>query len=366
MSGWLPRVGSTDPTTVLRNIQRVLVVSKRTRWEFASTRFDLGGHELEDYLAKRGFPARRITEAHHQHHDSLDHITRALTRRGCDVRVVRAPALIASDLENIDCVFTAGGDGTVLETAARIKTSWLPVVSINTDPNMSFGHLCAFDLNTGESFESGVLDKLRNGQFKPLLRSRIQVVNKNSENASSQLALNEVFYAERDASRPTVHETFIPGVCPEGIVQRNSGVIVSTGTGSTAWMSSACMVHRADVARLAGVLNRLGLNDKAEWSEDQVDEITEAINSEQLFLPTSKRLKYCMRELVLNGWQGQHDMPLSKHPKHGWTDEITIRSLAWDGLLTFDGIDHKRVSYGDTLEISIAPETRSLLTIDLD
>ena len=31
-----------DPVQTLRNVKKVLLVSKRTQWEFASNRFDLG------------------------------------------------------------------------------------------------------------------------------------------------------------------------------------------------------------------------------------------------------------------------------------------------------------------------------------
>jgi hypothetical protein len=366
----------------LRSLRRVLVVSKRTRYELASSRFGgVGGSELEKLMRARGFPFDRIASAHHAHQDALDTIVRSLRRRDVDVSVVRAPSLIASDLDNVDCVLTAGGDGTVLETAARVKSSSVPVVTINTDPTLSHGYLCAFRLRSGQSFEQGVLDKLRLGLFRPLLRSRIQVRFASRQEVSPLLALNEVFYAERDASRPTVHEVRLPSVCPEGVVQRSSGVIVATGTGSTAWMSSANIVHRQDVARVARAVQALigrgaatpgagagagaGAGGDQLLSDRDLDAVTQKVNDETLFSPTSDKVQYCMRELVLNGWQGDHDKPLTKHPKHGIESLVSIRSMAWDGVLTFDGIESENVNYGERIEISIAPPAKSFFTVEL-
>ncbi|GBG32137.1 NAD kinase 2, mitochondrial [Hondaea fermentalgiana] len=354
----------------LQSLKRVLVVSKRTRWEFASARYGgIGGQALERLMRAKGFPYERIVQAHHSHHDALDQITRALRRRGTDVRMVRAPALIASDLENIDAVFACGGDGTVLETAARVKSSELPVVTVNTDPKLSTGYLCSFALQSGISFERGVLDKLCRGQFSPQLRSRIQVEFGNTGELSPHLALNEIFFAERDASRPTVHATTLPSINPtEPVVQRSSGVIVSTGTGSTAWMHSAMTVHRSDVQRVLECLHKEqgpAAPENFAKNEKIVEAISRSLNQLHEFDPADTRLHYYMRELVLNGWYGDHDSPLTQFPKHGFESHLSLRSLSWDGMLTFDGIEQSPVPYGEELKISLAPPEYSLLTIRL-
>jgi len=348
----------------LERLRRVLVVSKRTRWEFASTRFGgLAGNRLGDLLASRGFPHERIMQAHESHHQATEKITRSLTRRGCDVRVVRAPALIASDVEGMDAVFACGGDGTVLETAARIKSSSVPVVAINTDPKLSTGYLCSFALQGKQSFEAGVLDKLKLGQFRPLYRTRIQVAFQRAGEMSPLLALNEIFFAERDASRPTVHRTTLPSLGEESFVQRSSGVIVCTGTGSTAWMRSASVIHRDDIIRtIRAYMDLKGIGQET-LDDDLINMLSERVNEHMEFAPEERKLQYCMRELVLNGWHGNHDQPNTRFPKRGFESSMTIGSLAWDGVLTFDGIESQSVPYGEILNVSIAPLEQSLFTV---
>lgn len=375
----------------VRSMSRVVVVAKRTRYEFASQKFGgVSGTALDKLLVARGMPLERIKSAHHSHLDAMGTIVRGLFRRGCDVSVVRAPTLLASDLDKADVVFTAGGDGTVLETAARIKWSDLPVLSINTDPKLSTGFLCTFAMQSGESFEAGVLDKLKAGHCSGMLRTRIQVDFRQAKETSPHLALNEVLFAERDASRPTVmHATYPSLGRPEGAVQRSSGLIVSTGTGSTAWTHSAATVHRGDIVRVldalsaelkampeqgqaqgqgqacpanAEVLDRvrdLGL------SQDAIDRVCVKVNEDCNFAPADRRLQYYLREAVLNGWYGEHDSLLSAWPNRGFEENLAVRSLAWDGVLTFDGIEQQAVPYGETMDISAAPPERSLLTVAL-
>jgi len=73
----------------LSRLRRVLVASKRTRWEFASARFGVGGDQLAAVLKSKGFPYNRIISAHENHHDALDKIVRALRRRGVVTGIVR-------------------------------------------------------------------------------------------------------------------------------------------------------------------------------------------------------------------------------------------------------------------------------------
>ena len=41
-----------------------------------------------------------------------------------------------------DCIVSAGGDGTFLLAASRVRDSSKPVIGINTDPTVIFTHSC--------------------------------------------------------------------------------------------------------------------------------------------------------------------------------------------------------------------------------
>jgi len=197
------------------------------------------------------------------------------------------------------------------------------------------------------------LDKLENNEYEEFFRTRIQVDFENDQ-TPPHLSLNEVFFAEKDASRPTVHETVVDGLPP--FVQRSSGVIVCTGTGSTAWMSSASMICKSD---LSMIMDRA----KIQMDEKGLNELCKNVNDACVFDPALPQLQYYVREPVLNGWFGIHDTPLTSVPRRGFTPELHLKSYAWDGQLTFDGVRQADVPYGEYLKISAAPLRSSFFTV---
>lgn len=197
-------------------MQRVLVVAKTSRLEVM-------GFLADTRLAMRRIPessrVRRLLDAHNAHTASLRNFLGALQRVAGSVKVisdVNARATLASmRTEEMDAVFTAGGDGTYLRTAAySTHLREVPLVGVNTDPVRSRGHLCAFEMwEEGEEGEAAwVRDRLLRlvaGEFSWRARHRIRATIVDTEGKSSvlpHLALNEVFLSERDASRPSVLE----------------------------------------------------------------------------------------------------------------------------------------------------------------
>lgn len=161
--------------------------------------FCFKGMDLLEELRSRGLPHERILKSHDTHQFALTKVVDGLKKSwGCTVQVIKATDLSPSLLKGVDAVFTAGGDGTVLETAANVFDDSLPVITVNTDPVLSKGFLCAFKLDPERCFVGGFLDKLRKEQFSWLFRSRIEATV-NGDKPIPRLALNEVFFAEQDA-----------------------------------------------------------------------------------------------------------------------------------------------------------------------
>lgn len=158
---------------------------------------------------------------------------------GIDVTVVAAHQLTHEAVEGSDMVFSAGGDGTFLKAASFVNTP-IPVAGINTDPARSEGNLCCYKVDNVCNRFSYALDRLLTGNFQWRLRNRIRVGMVNQDGFWYELpryALNEVFIAESDASRPSHYNIGIDQHQRES--QRSSGIIVCTGTGSSAWHYSA-------------------------------------------------------------------------------------------------------------------------------
>lgn len=339
-------------------LRSALVVTKTTRWETITRKFaGLTKAEIEEKFRKRGLPRDRIKMSHDTHHASLEMILKGLSQAGCDsIRVVQAQGLTPAHLEGVDAVLTAGGDGTVLEAAACIGSSELPVISVNTDPVLSTGFLCAAKITPSLCFKRDVMDRLRDGEFEWLMRSRIRIRLNQRESYLPRLALNEMLMADSDPSRPTVHETTTsPDQDP--LVQRSSGCIVCTGTGSTAWMSSASMVSKHDLDRIFRANNQI-------LEAHELDKVCEIVNSDCIYAPDSRQLQYFVREPVMNGWYGRHDEPLSATPRRGFTEEISLKSLGWgDTSLILDGLHTYKIAYGTIVQAAVAPLEQSLRTV---
>ena len=364
------------------SVERVLVVAKTSRLQVLSESLGLTGIQLQQELSRRGYPVERMRISHEQQKRALIHMSTALRRTKIKYTMRRTRTLgsrsaMTSLINDKDLIVTAGGDGTMLAVAALVSgPDAPPILAVNTDPHLSAGTLCTTSLtfpaqpgsvladpsckrvpkaDAAKRDFDNVLAKVVQGEYDLLRRTRIRTSITKADESSSvtdlpRLALNEVFYHEVDASRPSVHETVVDDRTP-GHVQRSSGCIVATGTGSTAWMQSACALTYADASL---VLARSGVHP----DESQLRQIVEEVNQRCVFPPVSTQLEYLVREPVTNGWHGWTDLRLTSDLRRGFASyNVKLRSLGWDAALTMDGLKSYAVPYGATVEMSPAADS---------
>lgn len=341
---------------------RVLVLTKTPRYEHEKNQSGLKGEHLHAELSKLGFVSDRLVQSYVRHMDGLAQLTQALQQHAMRVTVKHVDSATRADLEGIDLILSAGGDGTMLKAAALLgfqqrtlkhgeemippaaaaagatgaplrvaqpaklapnsfstntnttissssssshhpspygdsiesstssdtivsstltvdsvrppptpannvvgeSSSYgttidddqmveeededepyvpIPLIGVNTDPQHSSGVLCAFSIEGPHTAER-VIEHLRRSHFVWLEKSRIEITlldKSGHKTLIPQYAYNDVVVAERDPGRPIVYELTVDDHPSE--VQRSSGVLVCTGTGSTAWMSNAAAIH---------------------------------------------------------------------------------------------------------------------------
>jgi NAD+ kinase len=323
---------------------------------------------IKEELLRRGLRFSMLHESYEAHQRSVEVMKTDLKSAGVDCEVIKTADLTPSHLEGIDVAFAAGGDGTVLALAQMINSPHLPVIGVNTDPDRSKGALCSIRMHSYIPQSCGsfaeLLRRLESGDFDWKLRNRmrVRIFNPDSghesalggdhEGATQHLALNEIFFAERDASKPASHEIQIDGGEPETC--RSSGVIVCTGSGSTAWMTNAVAIHQDDVERIleqAGT-PRTGLN---------LAQITQRVNSALHFDPQSPYMEFLVREPVVNpavvGLQGT---------RRGFARRVELRALGWDTIVAADAIPSatSELPYGSRVVLDIDP-ANALRTVHL-
>ncbi len=132
------------------------------------------------------------------------------------------------ELSDIDIIISIGGDGTALSASHFIESK--PLLALNSSPETSVGALTTI---TPEQLKEK-LEQIKLNNFKTENLERIEVSINN--NPIEHLALNDIFIANEKAYLMSKYKILSNGMEE---IQRSSGLIFSTGTGSTAWFKSA-------------------------------------------------------------------------------------------------------------------------------
>lgn len=159
---------------------------------------------------------------------TLEVVKNTLLQEGIATLVVERNRADAHCCGKKDLVITVGGDGTFLRAAHFVRDT--PMLGVNMDPGQKVGF---FTRATTKDFAKK-FRQLVAGKAKILELPRLQV--EIDGKVIPDLALNEVFFGDRTPYKMCRYKLSVGGKSEE---QRSSGVLVSTGAGSHAWMQSA-------------------------------------------------------------------------------------------------------------------------------
>ncbi|CAD5227529.1 unnamed protein product [Bursaphelenchus xylophilus] len=344
--------------------QHVLVLSKITRWEV-----------IKDKRIGKDPSDAHLIAKHKQQEWFVEKIVEKLKSHKINVTVTKPGHYTVEKLKNVDLVISAGGDGTFLTAASRIRNN-IPVIGINTDPVGSEGHLC---LTGKEKRDVGeVIEQFLAGHFTFFYRHRIRVtllkpsiVGKVRRNDSTEehndkaqfhsddeenhhnniplplLALNEVFVGESHAARVSYLEIQID----DGPVykQKNSGVIVCTGTGSTSWNYNINRSTERSVAELITFMQEQGYEVKPPLDQNAVKSLCQRYNERLVFAPDEERMEYSIRDPVFN-------RTFAQIPDRGSATKIKIKSKCSHAHLTLDGSTSIPFNHGAEVLIELYRE----------
>lgn len=135
----------------------------------------------------------------------------------------------ANDLAEIEMFWSIGGDGTFLETIAKIGGLDIPVLGINT------GRLGFLATLSPEEIHRG-LEEIAAGNYTMEHRSMIEVETKNSLFGHQNFGLNEVGIMKTDTSSMIKVKAYLNGELLNNYWA--DGLIIATATGSTAYSLS--------------------------------------------------------------------------------------------------------------------------------
>lgn len=202
---------------------RFILVTRKTRlqelverfntWPQAKFYLEHNQVDAEDYLAEHDLYTRRLLEA-----ESI------LRKKGLFQRLERS-FLPNYTFNTKDIVVVIGQDGLVANTLKYLDRQ--PVIAINPDPDRWDGKLLSFEIG---DLESAVA---RTETRKAALRS-ITFAEATTNDGQKMRAVNDIFIGPR--SHTSARYSLTLGKESEN--QSSSGIIVSTGFGSTGWLQS--------------------------------------------------------------------------------------------------------------------------------
>ncbi|MEZ4775523.1 MAG: sugar kinase [Bacteroidia bacterium] len=204
-------------------IDQAIVIHDKTRLEQLIERFNSKA-QAKFYIERSGGNFYTYEEEHQAFYQSLDQVIRTLGNRLRYKRILREylPSFIFASNQ---VILILGQDGLVANAAKYVDTQ--PIIGINPDPLRYDGVLLPF---TPGNFLTGLTQVLDND----FSASYVTMAEARLKDGQSLLAFNDLFIGPA-THRSARYELRFRG---QTEIQSSSGIIVSTGAGSTGWLSS--------------------------------------------------------------------------------------------------------------------------------
>ncbi len=203
---------------------KIVVAPKMSKYEWDMCRFELTARQVIAKYKKEGVNPEPILASHERQRESLN-LIKALFKKAS---FLSRNQLSLKRLSNAKMVVVLGGDNHFQYVSHFVRRSL--VVGINSDPVRSDGSLTPFD---PESFQR-MFPSLEAGRHQVQFWTRIRVVL--NERPLPSLALSEVFLGESHRMNMSRHKVSFKKKVE---VQKCSGLLIATGSGSSGWYDSA-------------------------------------------------------------------------------------------------------------------------------
>jgi NAD kinase len=307
------------------SVENIILVVSKTRLEQLVERFNTKA-QAKFYIEHSGGNFDVYETEHSAFYRSLEVVTKKIGSHSKWKMLERKflPNFLFSEK---DAVVVLGQDGLVANTAKYART--IPVLGVNPDPTQYDGILLPFQPDT---LERGVIDVLENRYTS----KRVTMAQAKTLDGQTLLAFNDLFIG------PATHTSARYKISFNGTIenQSSSGIIVSTGAGSTGWLSSAINMTNGISSTFQHGKNNFSLRMK--WDEDKL-----AFVVREPFLSKHSAIS------VTAGMIDSHrTIKLESH-------------MPFNGVIFSDGIESDFLNFnsGCIAEISIAKEKANMVQL---
>jgi NAD kinase len=216
--------------------KKIVIVTRKTRLQELVERFNTRS-QAKFYIEHSGGTFADYEREDDAYRGALDVVCRSLDFEIPQQLVERA--LVSTfQFQTTDLVVTLGQDGLVANTAKYVGSQ--PIIAVNPEPSRFDGILLPFLPDQARSGAARVISGQAHIREVTLAEATLQ-------DGQRLLAFNDFFIGARSHVSALYRITF----GKESEVQSSSGVLVSTGAGSTGWMSSVFNMA-SGVARFCG------------------------------------------------------------------------------------------------------------------
>jgi NAD kinase len=281
-------------------LDKLVVVTRRTRLDELIDRFNTKG-QARFYIEHAGGNFRDYEREHDAYQASLDQLRRDLDF-GIPRHFVDRSLVPTYTFGPFDLIATLGQDGLVANVAKYAGER--PIVGINPDPERFDGVLLPFAPGDARNVISDLL------VGKAAAIRAVTLAEVALGDGQRLLAFNDLYVGAK--SHVSARYRITAGTRSEA--QSSSGILISTGAGSTGWMSSVFNMATGVTAFAGGQAAPVA---QFAWEDT--------------------RLLYAVREPFIS----RHS---SASIVAGWIEEgeeILIESLMpWGGVVFSDGVEH--------------------------
>lgn len=234
-------------------IENAIIIINKTRLELLIERFNTKA-QARFYIEHAGGDFADYELEHTTFKQSLETVQKNISKH-LKHKVIDRKFLPNFLFSEKDIAVVVGQDGLVANTAKYVNE--IPILAINPDLDRFDGVLLPFNV---KNFENGLLKALDNrASFKKVTMAEAQM-----NNGQRLLAFNDFFIG------PSSHISARYKITHNNISENHSssGIIVSTGAGSTGWLSSLINMTNGITSAFNDGTNELSLNMK--WEDDKL------------------------------------------------------------------------------------------------
>lgn len=204
--------------------EKLVVVTRRTRLEELIVRFNTRG-QARFYIEHAGGDFHEYEVEHDTYQGSLDRLRRDLDF-GVPRQFIDRGLVPTYTFGSLDLVVTLGQDGLVANVAKYAADR--PIVGVNPDPERFDGVLLPFVTATAKE----PVARLLSGAS--VASRAVTLAEMQFGDGQRLLAFNDLFVG----TRSHVSARYRITAANRSEAQSSSGILISTGAGSTGWMSS--------------------------------------------------------------------------------------------------------------------------------